>query len=234
MGMRLCLGASRAEVNPAPLPGSVWQKRRPGAAPSASGTVPMSYARPVMQEDLCKWICLKRTANHRVRPYFRPGWCVHSENAAGDTMREQLTSELKVAMKAGQKRRVDTIRMINAALKDRDIEARGQGKSVSDDDILALLQKLVKSRQESAEIYEKAGRTDLSTQEREEIAIIQSFLPQPLSAAEVEAAVEAAIAETGAASIKDMGKVVGVLKSKYAGRFDVAKASGMVKAKLGG
>ncbi len=149
-------------------------------------------------------------------------------------MREQLTSELKVAMKAGQKRRVDTIRMINAALKDRDIEARGQGKSVSDDDILALLQKLVKSRQESAEIYEKAGRTDLSTQEREEIAIIQSFLPQPLSAAEVEAAVEAAIAETGAASIKDMGKVVGVLKSKYAGRFDVAKASGMVKAKLGG
>ena len=149
-------------------------------------------------------------------------------------MREQFSKELKIAMKAGEKRRVDTIRMINAALKDRDIEARGQGKTVSDEEILALLQKLVKSRQESAEIYEKAGRTDLSTQEREEIAVIQSFLPQPLSAAEVDAAIASAIAETGAASIKDMGKVVAALKSKYAGRFDVAKASGLVKAKLGG
>ncbi|MGP0060016.1 MAG: GatB/YqeY domain-containing protein [Beijerinckiaceae bacterium] len=149
-------------------------------------------------------------------------------------MREQFNKELKVAMKAGEKLRVNTIRMINAALKDRDIEARGQGKTVSDEEILALLQKLIKSRQESAEIYEKAGRTDLSTQEREEIAVIQSFLPQPLSAAEVDAAITSAIAETGAASIKDMGKVVAVLKSKYAGRFDVAKASGLVKTKLGG
>lgn len=147
-------------------------------------------------------------------------------------MREQLNRELKTAMKAGDKRRVDTIRMVNAALKDRDIEARGQGKTVSDEDVLSLLQKLVKSRQESAEIYEKAGRTDLSTQEREEIAIIQSFLPQPMNEAEVDAAISAAIAETGAASIKDMGKVVAVLKSKYAGRFDVAKASGLVRAKL--
>jgi uncharacterized protein len=149
-------------------------------------------------------------------------------------MREQFNQELKQAMKAGEKRRVDTIRMINAALKDRDIEARGQGKTVSDEEILALLQKLVKSRQESAEIYEKAGRTDLSTQEREEIAIIQNFLPQPLSEAEVEAAISDAIAETGAASIKDMGKVVAALKGKYAGRIDFAKASSAVKAKLGG
>ena len=119
------------------------------------------------------------------------------------------TQNSKLAMKAGDKRRVETIRMINAALKDRDIDARGQGKTVSDDDILALLQKLVKSRQESAEIYEKAGRIDLSTQEREEIAIIQSFLPQPLSPAEVEAAIAAAIAEAGATSIKEMGKVIG-------------------------
>src|SRR5579863_4935783 len=118
-------------------------------------------------------------------------------------MREQFTNELKVAMKAGNKRRVDTIRMINAALKDRDIEARGQGKSASDEDILGLLQKLVKSRQESAEIYEKAGRIDLATQEREEIGIIQSFLPQAMSPAEVDAAITAAIAETGAASIKE-------------------------------
>jgi uncharacterized protein len=149
-------------------------------------------------------------------------------------MRERLMSELKVAMKAGDRRRVDTIRMVNAALKDRDIEARGQGKTVADDEILSLLQKLIKSRQESAEIYEKAGRTDLSTQEREEIAVIQSFLPQPLTEAETEAAIAAAIAETGATSIKDMGKVVGALKAKYAGRMDIGKASAKVKAKLGG
>jgi uncharacterized protein len=148
-------------------------------------------------------------------------------------MRERLNNELKLAMKAGDKRRVGTIRMVNAALKDRDIEARGQGKTISDDDILALLQKLIKSRQESAEIYEKAGRNELATQEREEIAIIQSFLPQPLSQAEVEAAIAAAIAETGAASIKDMGKVVGALKAKYAGRMDIGNASAAVKAKLG-
>src|SRR6202012_2687185 len=113
-------------------------------------------------------------------------------------MREQFNAELKTAMKAGDRRRVDTIRMINAALKDKDIEARGQGKTLSDDDILSLLQKLVKSRQESVEIYDKAGREDLATQEREEIAVIQSFLPQSLSEAETEAAIAAAIAETAA------------------------------------
>ncbi|MGB8276741.1 MAG: GatB/YqeY domain-containing protein [Methylovirgula sp.] len=149
-------------------------------------------------------------------------------------MRDRFNAELKLAMKAGDKRRVATIRMINAGLKDKDIEARGQGKTVSDEDILALLQKLVKSRQESAEIYEKAGRTDLSTQEREEIAIIQSFLPQALSATEVDAAIAAAIAEAGATSIKEMGKVIGLLKGKYAGRMDFASASAAVKAKLGG
>lgn len=149
-------------------------------------------------------------------------------------MRDRFNDELKTAMKAGDKLRVATIRMINAGLKDKDIEARGQGKTVSDDDILALLQKLVKSRQESAEIYEKAGRTDLSTKEREEIAIIQSFLPQPLTPAETDAAISAAIAETGATSIKEMGKVIGLLKSKYAGRMDFGAASAAVKAKLAG
>lgn len=149
-------------------------------------------------------------------------------------MREKFSSELKAAMKAGEKRRVDTIRMIMAALKDKDIEARGQGKAVSGEDILALLQKMVKSRKESLEIYEKAGRADLATQESEEIAIIQSFLPSQMSEAEVEQAIAAAIAETNAASIKDMGRVVGALKGKYAGRMDFGKASALVKAKLGG
>jgi uncharacterized protein YqeY len=149
-------------------------------------------------------------------------------------MREKFSSELKVAMKAGEKRRVGTIRMIMAALKDKDIEARGQGKTVSDEDILALLQKMTKSRKESQEIYEKAGRVDLATQESEEIAIIQGFLPQQLSDLEVAHAIAAAIAETKASSIKDMGKVVGVLKGKFAGRMDFAKASVLVKRMLGG
>lgn len=154
-------------------------------------------------------------------------------------MREQFTSELKTAMKVGDKRRVETIRMITAALKDKDIEARGQvdkdgnAKTVSDEDILGLLQKMVKSRQESVEIYDKAGRDDLATQEREEIAIIQSFLPQQMSEAEIEAAIAEAVTEAGAASIKDMGKVVGLLKGKFAGRMDFGKASAVVKAKLG-
>ena len=147
-------------------------------------------------------------------------------------MREQFNSALKTAMKAGDKRRVETLRLVNAAIKDRDIEARGQGKTVSDADILALLQKMVKSREESRDIYLKAGRNDLATQEAEEIAIIQDYLPQQMGEAEVAAAVDAAIAETGAASIKDMGKVVAALKAKYAGQMDFAKASAAVKAKL--
>ncbi|PNG26626.1 GatB/YqeY domain-containing protein [Methylocella silvestris] len=147
-------------------------------------------------------------------------------------MREDFTSELKLAMKAGDKARVGAIRMITAALKDKDIEARGLGKTVSDDDILALLQKMVKSRQESLEIYEKAGRDDLARQESGEITVIRGFLPEPLDDSAVEAAIAAAIAETGAASIKDMGKVVAALKAKYAGRMDFAKASAGVKAKL--
>jgi uncharacterized protein YqeY len=149
-------------------------------------------------------------------------------------MREKFSSELKAAMKAGEKRRVDTIRMIMAALKDKDIEARGQGKTVFDDDILALLQKMTKSRKESQEIYEKAGRLDLATRESEEIAIIQGFLPQQLSESEVAQAIAAAIAATKASSVKDMGKVVGALKGKYAGRMDFAKASALVKRMLGG
>jgi hypothetical protein len=137
-------------------------------------------------------------------------------------------------MKTGEKRRVGTIRMIMAALKDKEIEARGQGRTVSDQDILALLQKMTKSRKESQEIYEEAGRVDLAAQESEEIAIIQGFLPQQLSEAEVAQAIAAAIAETKASSIKDMGNVVGALKGKYAGRMDFAKASARVKSMLGG
>ncbi len=149
-------------------------------------------------------------------------------------MRDTLNTQLKEAMKSGDKRRVQTIRLVNAALKDKDIEARGQGKTLGEADELALLQKMVKSRQESLDIYRKAERDDLAAIESEEIAIIQSFLPQPLGEAETAAAIDAAIAETGAASIKDMGKVVAALKAKHAGRMDFGRVSGAVKAKLGG
>jgi uncharacterized protein len=148
-------------------------------------------------------------------------------------MRERFANELKAAMKAADKRRVDTIRLIMAALKDREIEARGQGKTLSEEDVLGLLQKMIKSRKESQEIYEKAGRLDLSTQEAGEISVISSFLPQQLSEAEVEAAIAKAIGGTGASSVKDMGKVVGALRGQYAGRMDFAKAAARVKALLG-
>jgi hypothetical protein len=148
-------------------------------------------------------------------------------------MREKIAEDLTAAMKAGERAKVDALRLINAALKDKDIEARGAGKTLSDADVLALLQKMIKSRQESLEIYEKAGREDLAAKERGEITVISAYLPQQLSEAEVAEAVRAAIAETGAASIKDMGKVVAALKAKYTGRMDFAKASAAVKAALG-
>jgi uncharacterized protein len=149
-------------------------------------------------------------------------------------MREKINQDLKDAMKARDSAKVDALRMINAALKDKDIEARGAGKTLTEDDVLALLQKMIKSRQESLEIYEKAGRADLADKEKGEIAVISAYLPQQLSEAEVAEAVKAAIAEAGAASIKDMGKVVAALKAKYTGRMDFGKASAAVKAALNG
>lgn len=148
-------------------------------------------------------------------------------------MREKITQDLKDAMKAGARAKVDALRLINAALKDRDIEARGAGKTLSEEDILALLQKMIKSRQESLEIYEKAGRAELAEKERGEIEVISAYLPQQLTEGEVAEAVRAAIAEVGAASIKDMGKVVAALKAKYTGRMDFGRASAAVKAALG-
>jgi len=148
-------------------------------------------------------------------------------------LRDRFTAEMKEAMKAGEKGRLGAIRLIQAALKDKDIEARGNGKEpLSDEEILALLQKMVKQRQESIAMYEQGGRTELAQQEKDEVAVITSYLPQQMDEAETKAAIEAAIAETGAASMKDMGKVVGALRAKYAGRMDFAKASGLVKEML--
>jgi uncharacterized protein len=148
-------------------------------------------------------------------------------------MRERFTAEMKEALKAGDKRRLGAIRLIQAALKDKDIEARGAGKGqATDEEILALLQKMIKQRQESITMYEQGGRAELAQAEREEADVIASFLPKQMDEAEVKAAIEAAIAETGAASMKDMGKVVAALRAKYAGRMDFGRASGIVKEML--
>ncbi|MDP4594419.1 MAG: GatB/YqeY domain-containing protein [Beijerinckiaceae bacterium] len=147
-------------------------------------------------------------------------------------MREDISEKLKTAMKAGDKRRVSTLRMIQSTLKDRDIEARTSDKPVSNDDILAMMQKMIKSRQESADIYAKNDRPELAQQENEEIAIISEFLPKQMSDDEVKEAIAAAIADTGAESMKDMGKVIGALKAKFTGQMDFGKASAAVKAAL--
>ncbi|NQV60776.1 MAG: GatB/YqeY domain-containing protein [Alphaproteobacteria bacterium] len=151
-------------------------------------------------------------------------------------MRDRLKEMLTTAMKAGDKRRVGTIRLILAAIKDRDIANRSDGSSdpVSDEEILAILQKMVKQRRESMVLYEEGGRMELAAQEEEEIAIIQEFLPQQISADEMKAAVDAVVAETGAASLKDMGGVMAVLKERFAGQMDFAKAASQVKGLLGG
>ena len=150
-------------------------------------------------------------------------------------LRDAINAAVKDAMKAKDERKLSTLRMVNAALKNADIEARGQGKEpLTDDAVLGVLQKMIKQRQESVELYDKGGRAELAAGEREEIAIISAYLPKQMSDDEVGAAIKALIAETGAASVKDMGKVIGALKAKYAGQMDFAKASGLVKAALGG
>ena len=149
-------------------------------------------------------------------------------------MRDAISEGYKTALKAGDKRRTATLRAVNAAIKDKDIEARGQGKDpLGEQEIVVLLQKMVKQREESLGIYEKAGRDDLAVVEREEIAILNEFLPQGLSDAEIEAAIIDAIKKTGAEGGKDMGKVIASLKADYPGRIDFGKASGRVKAALG-
>jgi uncharacterized protein YqeY len=149
-------------------------------------------------------------------------------------LRDDINNALKEAMKAKDERKISTLRLVNSTFKNADIEARGSGKTLSDADLLSVLQKMIKQRQESKELYEKGGRPELAQQEAEEIAIIQSYLPKQMSDDEMAKAIDDAIKETGAAGMKDMGKVIGVLRGKYAGQMDFGKASGIVKGKLGG
>jgi uncharacterized protein len=149
-------------------------------------------------------------------------------------LRNDINESVKAAMKAQDKPRLGTLRLMNAAIKNADIEAERAGKSLGEDDLLSLLQKMIKQRQESVDIYEKGGRKELADQERGEIEVIKAFLPQQMSEAEAKAAIAAVIKDTGAAGMKDMGKVMAALKERHAGKMDFGKASGLVKGLLAG
>ena len=148
-------------------------------------------------------------------------------------MRERLMTALKEAMKAKETRRISTIRMVQSAIKDLEIANRTKpDTTTSDGEIASLMSKLVKQREESAKIYDEGGRPELAAQEREEIGIISEFMPKQFSDAEVTEIIKGIIAETGAASVKDMGKCMALLKERYPGQLDFAKASGQIKALL--
>ena len=150
------------------------------------------------------------------------------------TLRNEINTALKQAMRDRAAERLSTLRLIMAAIKDRDIAARGEGREdgVGEDEVLAILSKMVKQRQESARTYEEGGRLDLAERELNEITVIEEFLPKRLDEAETVAAIKAAIADTGAGSIRDMGKVMGALKSKYTGQMDFGQVGPMVKDQL--
>ena len=150
-------------------------------------------------------------------------------------LRDDINGALKDAMKSGDKRRVSTLRLVNSALKNADIEARGQGKPpLTDEELLSLLQKMIKQRQESVELYQKGNRADLVAQEQGEIEIISAYLPQQMAESEIVDTVAALVRETGATAMKDMGRVMTALKERYAGKLDFGKASGAVKKMLSG
>lgn len=149
-------------------------------------------------------------------------------------LREDIQNALKEAMKEKNMLEVNAIRMIIAGQKEKDVDARGKGKEKAEDaDLLAMMQTMIKQRRESIEMFVKGARPELAEKEEAEIKIIERFLPKQLSPDEVDAAVKAAIAETGAASMKDMGKVMAALRAKYAGQMDFGAVSGMIKSLLG-
>jgi uncharacterized protein YqeY len=150
-------------------------------------------------------------------------------------LRDDINNSLKGAMKAGDAPRVSTLRMVNSTIKNADIEARGQGKPpLADEELLSLLQKMIKQRQESVELYQKGGRADLVAQEQGEIDIISGYLPAQMSETEIVNVIGALVKETGATAMKDMGKVMAAIKERYAGKLDVGKASAAVKKLLSG
>jgi hypothetical protein len=150
-------------------------------------------------------------------------------------IRDDIKAALTTAMKAGDKPRTGTLRLVQSAIKNRDIELR-TGAAPADDDAMVseVLQKMIKQRRESIAMYEQGGRRELAEAEQAEVAVIEGFLPAQMSEAETDAAIDAIVAETGAGSVKDMGRVMALVKERYAGQLDMAKASGLVKARLQG
>ena len=150
------------------------------------------------------------------------------------SLRTRISDALKQAMKDKAADRLSTLRLINAAIKDKDIAARAQGNDdgVSEAEVLAILSKMAKQRQESARAYEEGGRLDLAEREREEVEVIEEFLPRQLTVTETAAAVDAAVEEIGATSIRDMGKVMGLLKERYTGQMDFGAVGPVIKARL--
>ena len=149
-------------------------------------------------------------------------------------LREELQKALKESMLNKDTDTVSAVRLIIAGMKEKDVDARGKGlKEASDADLMSMMQSMIKQRNDSIKMYVDGKRDDLAAKERKEISIIERFLPKQMSDAEIEAAIKGVIAETGAASMKDMGKVMGALKAKYAGQLDFGKASGMIKNLLG-
>ena len=149
-------------------------------------------------------------------------------------LRTRINTSIKQAMRDKDSARLSTLRLVNAAIKDRDIAARGEGNDdgVADDEVLAILGKMVKQRKDTAKTYEEGGRLDLAERELAEIEVIEEFLPRRLSDAEVAKAVDTAVKDTGASSIRDMGRVMGALKSKYTGQMDFGAVGPMVKDRL--
>lgn len=149
-------------------------------------------------------------------------------------MRAEIDAAIKSAMKSGDKARLSTLRMMSSAIKDRDIAGRTSGASTaSDEDLVQSFSKMIKQREESAKLYDEGGRTELADKERAEISVIREFMPRQMDEAEAQAAIRAAIAEVGASSVKDLGKVMALLKERHAGAMDFGKASGMAKGFLG-
>lgn len=149
-------------------------------------------------------------------------------------MRAEIDAAIKTAMKAGDKARLSTLRLIASAIKDRDIAGRVAGApTASDEDLVQSFSKMIKQREESARLYDEGGRAELADKERAEIAVIREFMPRPMDEAETEAAIRAAIADAGASSVKDLGKVMALLKERHAGKLDFGRASGRAKALIG-
>jgi uncharacterized protein YqeY len=182
------------------------------------------------------------------RPLERPGDSVNllnggvrryvaafrRNNPESSMIRDQIKAALTSAMKAGDRPRTGALRLIQSALKNRDIELRGTASPPDDDTLVnEVLQKMIKQRRESIDMYKKGGRDELAAAEAAEVAVIEEFLPQQMGDAEIAAAIDAIVAETGASSVKDMGRVMALVKERHAGQLDMGKASQMVKAKLG-